>query len=743
MTSNKIKISFFFLFLFLDLNVYGQEKSCIGSEPIDRVLFNQWLTSVSQSQSLFRTSANPFNVPVIVHVIHDGQSIGTGSNISLDQILSQFEVLNDDFNRLNSDTVNTPLEFESITGAMNIHFVPALVDNNGEMLIEPGVNRINRNVAGFDPEPYSYDYLNTTILPLTIWDPDRYFNIWVCDFSTALGAAQFPDINLPGIPPSNSADTDGIIVGYKFFGTIGEVEIPLAGGRTATHEIGHWLGLHHIWGPHDAVISDCTDDDFISDTPNQDKANQFCPSSQGPVCTGTTREMWENYMDFTWDDCMNLFTQGQVDRMITVIENAPRRLALLTSLAGDKFEQEIAFEALISPVYGEEPYIVLDAIAISGLDVVYNSSDPSIVSIGNDTAYIHSAGVITITASQAGDLFYLPAPEIFLEFTVQKVSTILSIGEIGEKIFGDDPFPIEVTPESQAPITYVSSLPEVLSIIGNIATIVDVGEVQITISQEASTNYLGVDTVLLLVIGKGFQEIIRTSTDSLKDVDDFVMLFESSIELPLSYEITSEAAQIGTGNELTIIQPGLVTLSVSQPGNDQYNPAVPVIDTAFCIWPIPVITQSATNNKYSITLSSNYPAISRWYFNNEIKSDQTSILVAKFGEYRLEVDPGDGCNLSVTLDVGEDLITSINDRNPEGERIRVFPNPAESILTVEFERMPQRTEATIYNIQGQRILNKRIKNSNTQLEIDHLKQGVYILLITFEGREQHHRFVKK
>ena len=125
--------------------------------------------------------------------------------------------------------------------------------------------------------------------------------------------------------PKEKADVDGVVIAYKSFGTTGTAEAPYNGGRTATHEIGHWLNLHHLWGDHDGNTS-CTkaEDDLVDDTPRQKYPHMTCIPEQ-PLPTSCpnepTGDMYMNYMDYPPDSCMSMFTVGQVARMRATLQN--------------------------------------------------------------------------------------------------------------------------------------------------------------------------------------------------------------------------------------------------------------------------------------------------------------------------------------------------------------------------------------------------------------------------------------
>jgi hypothetical protein len=280
--------------------------------------FEKKLSSRLVSSRLTATSETVYKIPTIVHIVHHGEPVGVGSNITREQIMSQFEVLNEDFRRIGGGFNDHP------SGAdINIEFVPVLVDPQGKVLAEPGVDRVFGYSAYYDYERTEFE-----LKPNTQWDPERYFNIWVVtfggSFSGYLGYAQFPSLSgLDGLPEDQSASTDGVVIGYQYFGRTGNVVSPFDKGRTTTHEVGHWLGLRHIWGD-----GDCSVDDFCADTPNADGPNTSCDFRDS--CPEEGADMIENYMDYSTDACMNIFTNDQKFRMRTVLDVSPRRNSLLS-----------------------------------------------------------------------------------------------------------------------------------------------------------------------------------------------------------------------------------------------------------------------------------------------------------------------------------------------------------------------------------------------------------------------------
>jgi len=251
-------------------------------------------------------------IPVVVHVVYNT----TAENISDAQIQSQITVLNQDFRKLNTDVANTPGAFAGLASDSNIEFCLATVDPNGNPT--NGVLRVPTTATSFGT--------NNTVKSSTsggsnAWNAGKYLNMWVCDISGGtLGYAQFP---------GGSASTDGVVCDYQYFGTNGTATAPFNKGRTATHEVGHWLNLRHIWGDDG---TGCTGSDQVTDTPNSAGPNYGCPAFPTVTCSnGPNGDMFMNYMDYTDDACMFMFSSGQVSRMQALFATGGARASLLTS----------------------------------------------------------------------------------------------------------------------------------------------------------------------------------------------------------------------------------------------------------------------------------------------------------------------------------------------------------------------------------------------------------------------------
>ncbi|HEV9036087.1 MAG TPA: T9SS type A sorting domain-containing protein [Puia sp.] len=250
-------------------------------------------------------------IPVIVHVLYNNSA----ENISDAQIQSQIDELNRDYQKLNPDTSRIPSYFSSVSTDCGFRFILAGVDTNGRIIT--GVIRKHTNITAFSIED---DMKFSARGGDDAWDRDQYLNIWVCNlannvlgYSSVIGGAKA---------------TDGIVVLYTAFGTTGTAKAPFNLGRTCTHEAGHWLNMIHTWG------DDSCGTDFVADTPPQQMATYGDPNGIVLSCNNApTGNMYMNYMDFTDDMGMHMFTNGQRDRMRTLFAPGGFRYPILSSPA--------------------------------------------------------------------------------------------------------------------------------------------------------------------------------------------------------------------------------------------------------------------------------------------------------------------------------------------------------------------------------------------------------------------------
>ncbi|MGL4632415.1 MAG: M43 family zinc metalloprotease [Leadbetterella sp.] len=261
-------------------------------------------------------------IPIVVHIIHSSRNgVGTGNNISENQIRSQIDVLNEDYRRKEGS-----LGFNTNPRGvdMKIEFNLANVDPKGNPT--NGIVRVYNEKSEFDVLEDQYQ-----LSDLSYWDSSKYLNIWVTSLAdNYLGYAEFPSGELNGLETNEiDARIDGVIMDHTAFGkktgTANRTNGLYIYGRSLTHEIGHWLGLIHIWGDEDCG------DDYVGDTPTCEGSNigRRC-EPRFSNCKGTrTQNMIENYMDYTPDSCMNVFTIDQSIRVRKALELSSRRKALI------------------------------------------------------------------------------------------------------------------------------------------------------------------------------------------------------------------------------------------------------------------------------------------------------------------------------------------------------------------------------------------------------------------------------
>jgi hypothetical protein len=262
--------------------------------------------SIDSGQAL-RVTAKLVTLPVVVHVVYQAPE----QNISDAQVKSQIDVLNRDYRAKNTDSRKVPSVWKSLVLDANIQFALATKDPSGNPT--SGITRTATTVDSFGADD-SVKSKNTG--GEEAWPADRYLNIWVCNLGSGLlGYAQFP---------GGPAKTDGVVILYSAFGTRRGAVAPFNKGRTATHEIGHFLGLRHIWGDK----NDCTGNDFVADTPPARQANTGKPAFPHITCNnGPSGDMFMNYMDYVDDDAMFMFTTGQVARMNATLAGPRKKLA--------------------------------------------------------------------------------------------------------------------------------------------------------------------------------------------------------------------------------------------------------------------------------------------------------------------------------------------------------------------------------------------------------------------------------
>jgi hypothetical protein len=253
-----------------------------------------------------------YRIPVVVHVVYNNDN----ENISDAQVQSQIDVLNEDYRKLNADINLVPSIYSSLAVDCEIEF--CLATRTPENLTSNGITRTQTSATNFG---IGNAVKQTSTGGINAWNTNKYLNIWVCDLTD-------PVLGFATLPGTSSALFDGVVIDYKSFGRIGNLSNSYNKGRTCTHEVGHWFNLIHIWGDDENSGDNCAGTDNVNDTPNQAGPRFGCPTFPQASC-GNNGDMSMNYMDYTNDACMYMFTTGQKNRMIATILSA--RSGILTS----------------------------------------------------------------------------------------------------------------------------------------------------------------------------------------------------------------------------------------------------------------------------------------------------------------------------------------------------------------------------------------------------------------------------
>lgn len=337
-----MRLSFIIYLLAISVFRLDAQKKCSTAEYMDLELRNDlslkkriheieiFTQQKNESASTgYRTQGlqQVIKIPVIFHVLYNT----VDENILSERIITQLAALNRDFRKKNPDTLNTPQSFIPYAADMEIEFYLAKSDPQGRSTT--GIERKYTPVKSW----YSDDKMKfKSSYGADAWDPKSYLNIWICKLDDVLGYS-----TLPG----NEISKDGIVISYNELNGIGTMYNNT--GRTLVHEAGHWLNLNHIWGD-----SFCGDDN-VDDTPKQSTYTPGCPTGERQSCGNTkSGDMYMNYMDFTDDACMNLFTKGQKDRARALFAPGGYRNSILNTSA---FNTPSIFTAQAPDYYPQWP----------------------------------------------------------------------------------------------------------------------------------------------------------------------------------------------------------------------------------------------------------------------------------------------------------------------------------------------------------------------------------------------------
>ncbi len=335
------------------------------------------------------TEATGIYIPVVFHIIHNGDAEGTGENITEAQCLSQIDAMNKHFNGQDPLNASVPAPFQSLVANVGINFCMAKFDPDGNPT--NGITRHQFPNATWDDQ----NTIDATLKPSTIWDNKKYLNVWVVRMGGSLvstgGGGVLAYATFPGFGP---ASEDGIVARFNTIGTTGSLLPGITKGKTVSHEVGHWLGLLHTWG----FSAGCGDvGDFIDDTPDQDDQNFGCPTFPKVSCPNAAPngDMFMNYMDYADDDCASMFSLGQSARMLNTLNT--NRAEIKNSASKCFYSLDAAVVKLQLPIdticsLSFSPLVTIQNAGVSPLTSakIYYQIDGGTVQLYNWTGYLAS-----------------------------------------------------------------------------------------------------------------------------------------------------------------------------------------------------------------------------------------------------------------------------------------------------------------------------------------------------------------
>ena len=648
-------------------------------ERISKEAFENWLApKVEEVNTLLESGRGTiYTIPVVFHVLTDGAP--GGENLSQAAIQAQIDQLNIDYANL----AGSPF---GVAADTDVRFCLAQQDPSGATMVESGINRI----TDYGGTAQSMATMDGGIKQATQWDPTRYMNIWTANLSGGiLGYAQFPTGS--GLPmySGGPSDTDGVVVLASSVGSIANPN-PLGGvyasGRTLTHEAGHWLGLHHIWGD-----GGCTVDDYCDDTPAASGSNFGCPSSDS--CAGGDPDMVENYMDYTDDTCMDTFTADQRTRIVAVMTNSPNRMELATSNACS-------------------PGVIYD------LDGRLNIEDLNVTDCSTSTmspdVKLTNAGNITLTSAT-----------------------------ISYYIDGDTPVDYNWSGSLEIDEFEIISLPELTTTTGAHTFYAELsnpngGTDLNTVNDNASDSYTFTGG-LCASVGN---TVYETSVEG-------VILNDGTTDILSNLNTGKPAGYYDYTDIITDVTQGesySMTVNVNTDGNWLNQIRVWIDWNQNCIFDDTeeydlgtaqnVVNGPTSNSGLAIVVP-----------NDAVLGNTTMRITNKFFEVPTPCEVTDGSGGSVDAEV-EDYTLNVMAPLSIDEfglnSISIYPNPTTNVLNISLSNSDLPDGYKIYNMLGQTLSQKVISNvSDLSVNTANLSNGMYFIQITREGNTVSLPFIKK
>ncbi len=676
---------------------------------VERAKYNAQIEKYIAENKDSKTPNATITIPVVVHVLYNT----TAQNISEAQILSQIAVLNEDFSRTNADAANTPSVWQTTAGNPEIQFCLAQRTPTGTATT--GIERRSTTISTFDANSDNVKEYATG--GLDAWDVTKYFNIWVCRLGSGMLGYTIP-------PTSNPNNHYGVVIDYRYFGRGYATQAPFNKGRTSTHEVGHALNLLHIWGEDSngngvCQPGECSGTDVVADTPNQCEENYGSPTFPHVSCSnGPNGDMFMNYMDYTDDQAMNMFTNGQSTRMNAVLNNSPYN-TLKTSNSCVPIEG-VASDAGIASVVSPAENICNSS--ISYVVKLKNYGTPVLTSV--TIKYKLDAGVLG-TYNWTGTL----ATNATEDVTLPAISTTA-----GQHIF----------------LAY---------------TLAPNGSTDGAMNNDsASKSFFYYPTVLSLPVTEGFESTFfppanwtLNNPDASNTWARITSVHKTGIA---SARMNNLTYLLGEGEEDQLITPLIDLTSVTDPGL--------AFDLAYQLYTDPnddpnysdtlrvdISTDCGSNwtniyEKYSTNLTTATPPYSASQF---VPSDSQwrneSIGLTSYGsstgafirftnisgtENQMYID-------NINIDAGIVGVESYRKNNFE---ILIYPNPSSGKFTLQLKPFEKLEQIEIFNSLGALVqVYKHFPQSNFELDLSTAPKGVYFVKISGENIQEVHKISLK
>jgi PKD repeat protein len=663
------------------------QKRIDFQNEINTIMAQQAANKSAGSQQLIT-----YIVPVVVHVIHQHGS----ENISDAQVEDQIRILNEDFQRKNVDSNNTPVAFRPIAGRMSLEFRLARLDPNNQC-----TNGIVRVVSPLTNGTSSFTNRDD-VKGLSYWNANKYLNIWIVKTitpsvvgQTILGYAQFPGLG--------SILTEGLVLRSDNTGSIGSAVAPFNKGRTATHEIGHCMGLRHIWGDDGGA---CTGSDFIGDTPNQADETYNCPSFPQVSCSnGPNGDMFMNYMDYVDDNCMNMFSAGQVNAMNVVMNSTTGgRFNLWQATNLTNTGTSLPNTPIVCKPKPE--YIVSKKEVCEGGSLTF--TDKSWGTAATSWSWTFQGGTPATSNSQNPVIQYNTAGVYDVKLVVSNsagTDSIINVGEILVK---------SAIATIQAP-NYYETFPPNVNLTTNNFRVIDLD------NDLAFFPYTGAG------IGDNSSVYIDNGINSPSRVDYLYMPNINFTAAPADAKLTFYVAyqkDNTTRNDKLNVQ---VSLNCGNTWSTKYTKVANSTTT-------PLATVSAINT----TGNFNPTAASSWRKESVTITGLPANASASNTEVRFvftsDATIGSGLPLYIDSIAFTSLSSGLEKINSTRLNASVYPNPSEGKFTIElFDDKIVDLELSMTDLIGRKIMLtsnelKRINNTNYQLDLTgKMPKGVYLL----------------